>query len=71
MSSNIEIDKVCEFCGAVFTARTTTTRYCSQRCNSRAYKAAKRGQKVVNTQRETETIIKIKPLEKIKDKEFF
>ncbi|MEG1005727.1 MAG: DNA-binding protein, partial [Bacteroides sp.] len=37
-SSSIRIKKVCEWCGEVFYAQKTTTRYCSHRCNSRAYK---------------------------------
>lgn len=46
MSSTIEIQKVCELCGSEFTARKTTTRYCSHRCSSQAYKAEKRKEKV-------------------------
>ena len=38
MSSNITIQKVCEFCGNQFTAKTLFTRYCSKQCNSRHYK---------------------------------
>ncbi len=42
MSSNIRINLICEECGNVFTAKTTVTKYCSKKCNSRAYKKAKR-----------------------------
>lgn len=38
MSSNIRLQKVCEECGEVFTARTTVTRFCSHRCGSRNHK---------------------------------
>lgn len=36
--------KHCEFCGAEFTAQKSTTRFCSHRCASQAYKAKKRQQ---------------------------
>ncbi|MCS5543615.1 MAG: helix-turn-helix domain-containing protein [SAR86 cluster bacterium] len=42
MSSNIRINLICEECGNDFTAKTTVTKYCSKKCNSRAYKRAKR-----------------------------
>ncbi len=42
MSSNLEIQKKCEWCKTLFTAKTTTTRYCSHRCNSQSYKHSKR-----------------------------
>jgi predicted DNA-binding protein (UPF0251 family) len=38
MSSNIKIQKICEFCGQEFTARTLYTRYCSKSCNKKHYK---------------------------------
>jgi len=50
MSSTIEIQKKCEWCGAIFTARKTTTAYCSHRCANLAYKEKKRKQKVENLQ---------------------
>jgi len=46
MSSNIEIKKICEYCGNEFMAKTTVTRYCSHKCNSRAYKQALKEKKV-------------------------
>lgn len=45
MSSNIKIQKICEFCGHEFTARTLVTRFCSQKCNSRHYKEVARDEK--------------------------
>lgn len=42
MSSTIEINKICQCCGVVFIARKTTTKYCSHKCASTAYKAKKR-----------------------------
>lgn len=38
MSSNIRIQKNCEFCGNEFIARTLYTRYCSKSCNKKHYK---------------------------------
>lgn len=42
MSSNIRINKICEFCGNDFIAQTIKTRFCSQKCGSKSYKARKR-----------------------------
>ncbi|HEX5171921.1 MAG TPA: DNA-binding protein [Cyclobacteriaceae bacterium] len=42
MSTNIKIQKICEFCGQEFTARTLVTRFCSHKCNSRHYKQVTR-----------------------------
>jgi excisionase family DNA binding protein len=52
MSSNITVQKVCEFCGQKFTAKTLFTRYCSKQCNSRHYKqlAKEEKAKVLNAQ---------------------
>lgn len=38
MSSNIFVNRVCQWCGKEFVARTTTTNYCSHRCSGLAYK---------------------------------
>lgn len=46
MSSNIEVEKTCQYCGSPFTARTLYTRYCSKLCNNRAYKQAARDKKL-------------------------
>lgn len=46
MSSNIEIEKVCEYCRKTFTAKTVKTRYCSHKCNTTAYKAIQREAKL-------------------------
>ncbi len=57
MSSNLKIPKICEFCKNEFIARTTRTRYCSHKCNSRAYKDVERQAKVLKTAAETELIL--------------
>ena len=46
MSSNIRIEKICEWCGKQFTAQTTVTRFCSKRCSEHAYKERLRQQKI-------------------------
>lgn len=51
MSSTIEFQKVCEFCGASFTARKSSTRYCSKRCTEHAYKQRKKEEYVASTQK--------------------
>ncbi len=51
MSSNIRIEKTCEWCGKQFTAQTTVTRFCSKRCSEHSYKERMRQQKIQNTLR--------------------
>lgn len=46
MSSNIRVTKVCECCSKEFIAKTIQTRYCSHSCNNKAYKEAKRVEKI-------------------------
>jgi excisionase family DNA binding protein len=69
MSSNIEVQKICQYCGKEFTARTTVTRYCGNTCSRRAYKARQRDAKVETSNKET-LRIKTKPIEELKAKEF-
>lgn len=69
MSSNIEVQRICQHCGNEFTARTTTTLYCSHRCNSAAYKAKQRTGKVERSNKETQRI-KSQPIEELKAKAF-
>jgi excisionase family DNA binding protein len=69
MSSNIKVQRICKHCGTEFTARTTTTVYCSRKCNSSAYKASIRAEKVQKSNAETKRI-KTKPIEELKAKEF-
>lgn len=69
MSSNIKVQRICQHCGNEFTARTTSTLYCSHRCNSAAYKARIRAEKVQKSNAETKQI-KNQPIEELKAKEF-
>lgn len=69
MSSNIRIQRICEYCNKDFTAKTTRTKYCSHLCNSRAYKANLKNTKIVKSNNETLHKV-IQPIEQIKNKEF-
>ncbi|HCE57071.1 MAG: helix-turn-helix domain-containing protein [Draconibacterium sp.] len=46
MSSTIQVQKICEFCGKEFTAQTTVTRFCGHGCASRSYKQRKKENKI-------------------------
>ena len=50
MSSNITIPKICLHCNKGFIAKTTVTKFCSQKCASKAYKANKKKEKIEKTQ---------------------
>ena len=69
MSSNIEVQRICQHCGNEFKARTTVTRYCSQRCASAAHKQKVRAGKVEVSNKQTQRI-KNQPIEELKAKEF-
>lgn len=68
MSSNIEIQKICEYCGNVFTAKTTVTRLCSPKCRKANYKKKQRDEKINNSIDEAKKI-KNKTIVDIKEKE--
>lgn len=69
MSSTIEVQRICQYCGNQFTARTTVTKYCSHKCSQRAYKAKARKEKVQISNLETHRI-KTQPIELLKVKPF-
>ncbi|MFC3881266.1 helix-turn-helix transcriptional regulator [Algoriphagus namhaensis] len=69
MSSNIEVQRICQYCEKEFTARTTVTKHCSDKCSKAAYKARKRNEKIKQSNAET-TRTKTKHIEKLKTKEF-
>ncbi len=56
MSSNLKIEKICQWCGKSFIARTTTTAYCSHRCSGLAYKERKRKKKVEECRSEIQRV---------------
>lgn len=55
MSSNIEIQKLCVFCGQPFIAKTTVTKYCSNRCCKNTHKQKLREEKINKVNQETLT----------------
>jgi excisionase family DNA binding protein len=69
MSSNIQVQRICQRCGNEFTAQTTTTKYCSPRCNNAALKAKKRAEKIETSNKHTQRI-KNQPIEELKAKAF-
>tara|TARA_R110000744_G_scaffold76330_1_gene151207 strand:+ start:324 stop:878 length:555 start_codon:yes stop_codon:yes gene_type:complete len=69
MSSNIKVQRICQLCEQEFTARTTVTKYCSNKCSKAAYKARKRAENIEQSNAET-IRIKQQPVEQLKAKEF-
>lgn len=69
MSSNIKINLICVECANDFTAKTTVTKYCSKKCNTRAYKRGKSSEKLLPIIQKTKRIQQ-KVLENLSLKEF-
>ncbi len=69
VSSNIRIQRICEYCNKEFEARKTTSKTCSDHCAKMNYKAKQRASKIEKSNTETIQII-TKPIEVIKAKEF-
>ena len=69
MSSNIKVKRICVYCSREFIAQTTSTKYCSKKCNSAHYKAKVRAKKVERSNIET-TQKKHKPIQDVQAKEF-
>ncbi len=69
MSSNMKITRICEFCKNEFTAQTTVTRFCSNKCNKASNRATAKGLKIEKSNTETNKI-KYGDIEAIKAKEF-
>lgn len=69
MASNIQVQRICQYCKKEFTARTTVTQYCGDYCAKRGYKARKRAEKIEKSQTQTKAI-KEKPITDLKAKEF-
>jgi excisionase family DNA binding protein len=53
MSSNIQIQRICQFCGKEFIAKTTVTKYCGDVCAKKAYKARIKSFKVEDSNTQT------------------
>lgn len=60
MSSTIDINKICEWCGKEFIAHKCSTRFCSKRCSEHAYKDMRRKAHVETENRRTEQKVKKK-----------
>jgi excisionase family DNA binding protein len=69
MSSNIQVQRICQHCNNEFTARTTVTKYCGDTCAKRAYKARLKVSKIETSNEQTQRI-KNQPIEDLKAKEF-
>jgi excisionase family DNA binding protein len=67
MSSNIRVQRICQYCEKEFTARTTVTRFCSDNCAKRAYKARIKAVKIEGSDKQT-IIIKSRPINELKEK---
>lgn len=70
MSSNLQINMICEFCGEDFIARTTVTKYCSQKCANQAYKQRKRDEKIQKAKEKTEKLKQVISINTIPNKEY-
>ena len=46
MSTNIRVEKTCQYCGNKFIAKTSVTQYCGDKCAKLAYKKRKRDEKI-------------------------
>lgn len=69
MSSNIRVDKICQYCGNEFEARKTTSKTCSDHCAKMLYKARKRAEKIEIAQAET-IKAKSQPIQQLNELEF-
>lgn len=57
MSSNIQFQKICQYCGKKFIAQKTTTKCCSDNCAKRVYKQRKRDEKVQSAIMQDEKVV--------------
>ena len=69
MSSNIRVNRICQYCGKEFEARTTVTKTCSDQCAKKLYKQRQKEGKIQRSIAETMSV-RTKPLEELKTKEF-
>ena len=69
MSSNFTVQRICDFCGEEFTARTTVTRHCSDKCSKRTYKKRQLEKKIDKSNHET-FMVKQQPYLDVMAKEF-
>lgn len=65
--SAIKIRKVCEFCGQEFYTKKHSTKYCSKKCNERAYKHRKRKRFVEDVEKKQQDSIR----SNLKEQDYF
>ena len=71
MSSNIDIQKKCKWCGEIFTAHKMSTDYCSHKCANLAYKERVRKERISAYQKELSFKEYNEPLKDLEQREFF
>lgn len=71
MSSNIDIQKKCKWCGEIFTAHKMSTSYCSHKCANLAYKERVRKERISAYQKELSFKEYNEPLKDLEQREFF
>lgn len=69
MASNIRVQRICQHCGIEFTARTTTTMYCSKPCNSQSIKDKLKAEKIEASNQQTRKT-KYHQIEQLNAKEY-
>ena len=67
MSSNLSINRICEYCKNSFVAKTTRTRFCSSICNGRNNKMLIRNLKIKDSNSKTLSKANEKSAEKIEE----
>lgn len=68
MSSNIQVQRICQQCGKEFTARTTVTKTCSDSCAKKLYRAKQKAAKIETSDTEARQI-KTRLIEELKAKD--
>ena len=71
MSSNIDIQKKCKWCGEIFTAHKMSTAYCSHKCANLAYKERVRKERISAYQKELSFKEYNEHLKDLEQREFF
>lgn len=67
---NMEINKICQFCGNRFVAKKTTTKCCSDDCAKKFYKKRKREEKIDESNKNFDAQTKGYTIEEIRNKEY-
>ncbi len=57
MSSNFTVQRICEQCGNIFTARTTVTRFCGKICANRSHKQKLRTEKIAAASQQVQNLV--------------